>query len=243
MLLQARCSAQRGAALLESSHVCLRTVHESSGCQEIADVLLAQACLPARLGGLQADAPASAVQRAEGGRPAGALIYMFEAAHESSGCQMIAHVPLLQPCLPARLNGLQADAPASAVQRAEGGQPAAALICLFETVYESSGCQKIAHVPLAQPCLPARLGGLQADAPASAVQRAEEGRPARIVARVLETVHESSGCQEIAHVPLAQPCLPARLGGVQADAPASAVQRAEGGRPAGALIYMFESCP
>ena len=42
-------------------------------------------------------------------------------------------------------------------------------------------------MPLAQACLPARLGGLQADAPASAVQRAEGGRPARIVARVLET--------------------------------------------------------
>ena len=89
----------------------------------------------------------------------------------------------------------------------------------------------IAHVPLLQPCLPARLNGLQADAPASAVQRAEGGRPARIVARVLETVHESSGCQEIAHVPLTQPCLPARLGELQADAPASAVQCTEGVHP------------
>ena len=70
---------------------------------------------------------------------------------------MIAHVPLTQPCLPARLGELQADAPASAVQCAEGGRPAGALIYMFETAHESSGCQETAHVPLAQPCLPARL--------------------------------------------------------------------------------------
>ena len=217
------------------------TVHESSGCQKIAHAPLAQPRLPARLGKLQADAPASAAQRAKGGRPATARIHMFETVHESSGCQKVAHAPLAQPRLPARLGELQADAPASAAQRAMGVRPGRALIHMFETVHESSGCQKIAHVPLAQPRLPARLGELQADAPASAAQRAKGGRPAAARNHMFETVHESSGCQKIAHVPFAQPRLPARLGGLQADAPASAAQRAMGGRPGRALVNMLKT--
>ena len=217
------------------------TVYESSGCQKIAHVPLAQPRRPAHLGGQQADAPASAAQLAEGGRPANALIYMFETVYESSGCQKIAHVPLTRPSRPARLRELQADAPASAAQLAEGGRPANALIYMFENVYESSGCQKVAHVPFAQPRLPARPGELQADAPASAAQRAMGGRPGRDLIYMFETVHESSACQKIAHAPLAQPRLPARLGELQADAPASAAQRAKGGRPATARIHMFET--
>ena len=179
MLLQARRSAQWGARPATARIHMFETVHESSGCQKVARVPFAQPRLPARLGGQQADAPASAAQLAEGGRPANALIYMFETVYESSGCQKIAHAPLAQPRLPARLGELQADAPASAAQRAMGGRPGRALIDMFETVYESSGCQKIAHVPLAQPRRPARLGELQADAPASAAQRAMTRWPTR----------------------------------------------------------------
>ena len=168
-----------------------------------------------------------------GGRPATARIHMFETVHESSGCQKVAHAPLAQPRLPARLGGLQADAPASAAQRAMGVRPGRALIHMFETVHESSGCQKIAHVPLAQPRRPARLGGLQADAPASAAQRAMGVRPGRALARLSMSLQGASNCSW----PLAQPRRPARTASCSCKRGA-----ARNGGPI-QLAFTFRDCP
>ena len=89
MLLQARCSAQRGADPLELSITCSRLVHESSGCQKIAHVPLAQPCLPARLGGLQVDALAIAAQRAKGDSPARIVARILEIVLSLQGAKRL----------------------------------------------------------------------------------------------------------------------------------------------------------